>query len=498
MSDDIWTLQRYFESAGIHETFPSASKIVIKDDKGKYRTPFDHQISGLNKSVANVRYGLFDEPGCGKTMPAQAMGMYYNFLGNQTVVIMPPVLLEQFEESLYQIFDGSERFFSCHILNQPPKKRVDLYADWNNTGWPDFMLVSYQMFLKLREDFKEAGYSVLIADESHALKNPSSKVHKAVAQYVGPEGEEEAALLLMTGTPSTNTLLDLYGSIKLLTPRKYASKKSFERQHCIYIQEGDWLKLIGYRNKDLLRINLYSRARRIKKDQVFDLDKPIVQEIPIALHDKHRRLYEKLVRERIVEMEGQIVTALNQQSLRMKCLRMVTTPELFSDSPIKNSVIETVEELLGSLGICPTEKVILFANFRESVEALERQFKDFNPAVIYGKTTDRNRERLKFLNDDTCSMLIANSESAGAGLNLQSVCRYAIFVEPTSVPGIFKQASERIDRPGQKHVVGIYIVKALGTSSPALTANMLGKEQETKYVMRDSTSLMDSLLGMAA
>ena len=495
---DVWTLQRYFEAAGIGEKFPQAEKIIIKADDGDFRTPFPHQVTGLNKAVANIRYGLFDEPGCGKTLPAQAMGMYYNLLGNQAVVIMPPVLLEQFEESLHLNFEGSERFFSCHILNQSPKERDVLYSEWNRTSWPDFLLVSYQMFLKLRHMFKEAKYSVLIADESHALKNPSSKIHKSVAEYVGFEGEEQAALLLMTGTPSTNTLIDLYGSIRLLTPRKYASKKSFERQHCIYIQEGDWLKLIGYRNKDLLRINLYSRARRIKKDQVFDLDKPIIQEIPIVLDGKHRRLYEKLVRERIVEMDGKLITALNQQSLRMKCLRIVTTPELFTDAKIKNTVTDTVEELLESLGASPTEKVILFANFRESVESLERRFKHLNPAVIYGKTTDRDVQRRKFLHDDTCSLLIANSQSAGAGLNLQSVCRYAIFVEPTSVPGIFKQASERIDRPGQKHVVGIYIIKALGTSSPALTANMLGKESETKFVMNDATSLMDSLLDKAA
>ena len=94
-------------------------------------------------------------------------------------------------------------------------------------------------------------------------------------------------------------------------------------------------------------------------------------------------------------------------------------------------------------------------------------------------------------------MLIANPRAGGVGLNLQSVCRYVIFAEPTSVPGEFKQASERVYRSGQTRVVSMWILKALGTISPKLTANMLEKERDIVETMRDKQSMLDELLGGA-
>lgn len=488
------TLLDYFQAAGVTDDMGFAKHIELIDDYGEPLNPFKHQVTGLNGALANLRYGLFDEPGCGKTLPAQALGIYYVHFGNKVLVLMPPVLLRQFRTSFFHTFQGIDAHVSIHILDEPPKKREDLYKKWDNTGWPQFMLMTYQMFLKEDEAMQKAGYNVLICDEAHALKNPSSKSHKKVARFIGSEKDAKAALLLMTGTPAPNTLTDLYGIIRLLNPSKYSSMKSFERTHCIYVQEGDWLKLVGYRNKDMLSINLYSRARRVRKDDVFSREKPVIQEIPVELHEPHRKLYEQLVRDRILELDGGLVTALNAQSLRMKLLRMAANPEYFTGKTVKNSVMEEVDQLLDTLGAEHKEKVILFAHFQSTVEALADRYKHLNPAVIYGGTKDREAEREKFLEDETCRLAIMQPKSGGVGLNFQHVCRYVIFVEPTSVPGDFKQASERVDRPGQKHVVGIYVLRVLGTSSPRLIDNMLQKERDSKSVMLDKQSMMDDLL----
>ena len=503
------TLQHFFIQAGVRDELPFAKAITMSPDM----TPMKHQVTGLNQVLTHDRFGLYDQVGTGKSIIMQATALYMAGYGNKVVILMPPVLLRQFEESLDDTFWGWKDFFSYHVLNQGPAGRAKLFKRWRAGKWPDIMAMSYQQFAKLPhqrkrkngevippngDDYisgvlKKAGYNYVIADESHALKNPSSNQHKAVAYLVGDDG----GLLMATGTPVPNELIDAYGLIALVTPGKYASKRSFERLHCLYrTNDAGWSVLTGYQNSDVLTTHLYSNARRVTKEQVLSLDKPQVVEVPINLDEKHHRLYKKLIRERFLEVGDEIISALTQQALRMKSLQIITTPEHFTGKGLKNEIINGVDALLDSIGT-RDEKVLIFANFQRSVEAIRDHLQKakLNPAVVYGGKGNNSMEVKKFLTDDTCRVMVANPESGGAGLNLQSVCSNVIFAEPTSVPGRFIQASNRVHRPGQKKVVTIYILKALGTVAPQLTKNMLSKEGTTKSIMRDRESILDELLG---
>jgi SNF2 family DNA or RNA helicase len=504
-----FTLQHYLGQAGVREDLPWARAITMNPEM----MPMKHQVTGLNQILAHDRFGLYDQVGTGKSIIMQATALYYAGYDNKIVILMPPVLLEQFEESLDHTFWGWRDQFTFHVLNEGPAERAKLFKRWRETEWPDMMAMSYQQFAKFprqrkkkngdvvppnNDDYivgvlKQAGYCYVIADEAQALKNPGSNNHKAV-KYLAEEG----GLLLATGTPISNTLVDAYGMIDLVTPGKYASKRSFERLHCVYsTNDSGWSTLIGFQNTDVLTTHLYSSARRVTKEQVLSLDKPQVIEVPINLDPEHHRLYKKLIRERFLEMGDEIINAINQQSLRMKSLQIITTPEHFTKAKLKNEVINGIDALLDSIGM-HQEKVIIFANFQKSVEAIRDHLikAKLNPATVYGGKGDNTKEVKRFLTDPTCRVMVANPESGGAGLNLQSVCSNVIFAEPTSVPGRFTQASNRVHRPGQKKVVTIYIVKALGTISPQLTKNMLGKEEAAKTITKDKESMLDELLGV--
>ncbi len=560
--EEEWgTLQDYFRSAGVANVFPAAQDIVLKrfdDELEKLvpMTPFKHQVSGLGMALGVERFGLFDDPGCGKTVISQAYSMYQALLGNKSIIVMPPTLLEQFVESIELNFSGYERHFSLTVLDQGPAKRLSLVRQWDKeSSWPDMLLMSYQIFsavvspqksnkaiFKINSDLKamekslgirlqrgaplgdiedniekrkkrkevllndlevvrkikEGGYNVLVADEAHTLRNPTSGMSRSVKHFMGEE-EGEAAVLLMTGTPVFNTLLDAYGLIKIMNPKRYVNKKAFERLYCIKAYVNDELRIVGFDHIDEIYENLYRTGRRVIKSEVFDMKTPQVIQVPIKLSPGHKALYKKLVSQRFLEVDGEIIDALQAQSLRQKCLRIVTTPELFSDSPIVNNVHATLDTLMASLGVSieGNEKVIIFAHYRESIKLISEWFKHLNPVLIYGANRSKHEDsKNSFLKDKSCKLLISNPLSGGVGLNLQSVCRYVIFAEPTSVPGEFKQASERVHRAGQKLQVSVYILKALGTLSPSLTANMLRKERDALAVNRDKESLLKEFLGL--
>ena len=253
--------------------------------------------------------------------------------------------------------------------------------------------------------------------------------------------------------------------------------------------------VIGYKNLDLLRTNLYARASRVTKEQIFTMEKPSIFERDIELGAEHRKLYRKLVRERLLEVEGETISAVQAQSLRQKCLRLATSPDAFTDKPIKDNAVRTeLEELLDEVGCEHREKVVIFAIYNDSIKSMAEWFKHLNPALVYGKS-NKAKNIDKFLNDDSCRLMIAHYKSGGVGLNLQSVCRYIICAEPTSIPGDFIQAVERVYRKGQEKHCTFYILKVLRTVWPKMVDSMRGKLQLTTDIQVDKSSMLSELLG---
>ena len=311
----MYTLADYFKASGVKE------KISFSKEIKMHFKPRKDQVDGLKLCLQNKRFGLYDDPGVGKTVISQAYCIYWVANGAKVVVVMPPVLLYQFRESFTETYIGIEEYIEIHIHDKPPAKRIKEEEYWNSKEgkWPDVICMSYQMFQKYHEKLKKSGYDILVADEAHALKNPVSGIHLKVKKFLGDHdlqaNLEQSALLLMTGTPIPNLLNDAYGLIKLTNPDAYLSYKSFERQHCLFknvtvrkprvvrgrIRETSSMRILdGFKNKEKINETLYRYGRRVLKTDVLSLKEPMVTEVPVKLSDKHLNVYRKLAREKLL------------------------------------------------------------------------------------------------------------------------------------------------------------------------------------------------------
>lgn len=514
-SSDGYTLEDFLLAARVPRPAPFARFLKMAF------VPRQDQVVGLNRTLANMRFGLFDDPGVGKTVQMQAHAMQMVSEGNKVLLLMPPVLLGQFIESLCETFTEPHRYFNWHVLNQGPAHRQTLFALWEKQGWPEMLLMSYEMFVLLTRIPKggkgrpemahilRENYRIVTCDEGHKLCGHDTYLHEQLSWHCGEA--DEAMLMIATGTPMPTSPLNAYGIIQLLNPKAYSNFNQFERLHAVYerirLKEPRMFgkkkvefinKLSGFRGQEQIRQNLYAYGRRVIKEQVLSLKEPTIREVPVVLGEDHMKLYKRLEKERILEFQGQIIAGgINDQRLRQALLRIVTNPEAFiaPGKMIYNAVLDSVHNLIDSHGnALPMDdgfpnKVILFCNLRPTAAWLKACFSTFNPIVLNGDTPDKDRARRQFNDDPTCRMLIANPESAGFGLNFQKVSRLAIFVEPTSVPGEFKQAMERIYRNGQDGVCEIYILRASGTIAPRATKEMLNRTHEINLVNRDSVVL---------
>jgi hypothetical protein len=522
------TLAEYFENAGIADYAPWAKDIRMT------LTPVPHQVPDLNHLAAFVRSGLWNEMGTGKTLPIQAHVLWLCGLGNKAVVLMPPTLLEQFRQSLLSTYQGISRHVSVGLFMGGVPKRQKLLDQWEAEGWPDILLTGYQMFTgeghqgannlrpkekaKLKLDPKnvvqlwqpgepveaktfgwwvlaERGYTQLTVDEATVVKTHSSGIHQAVWGFVKPDTEESNGLTLVTGTPVQNTLEDLYGLIRLLLPKRYGSFRHFERTHVILCPGERVRTVIGYANKDYLWSGLYAAGRRVLKKDVIGLPEKVFTEIPLKLSDDHKALYRKVVNEQILEFDdGSIIDATSASKLYQVMRQVLLNPEQFTDRPPKENVLlQAMDDILSELG---DDKVLVFAWYQASIEKLAKKYAHLNPATLYGATTDRDAQRLKFINDPTCKMMIANPRSGGVGVDgLQAVCTTAIFAEMVTVPGDFRQAVDRLHRKGQTGVVNVYLLVPRGTIAVKLRNDLVRKEEDAASVTKDKATLLKDLLG---
>ncbi len=502
----MYTLHDFFADATVLKPPPYSKKvnIVFNPDKPNLK-PGQHQVSGLRLALSHVRTGNYDETGSGKTIISQAFLCFWTSPGNKAVVIMPPVLLDQYAESFVKTLQGVEKYVSLHVFRQTVKRengtavsaaeqRERLYKEWANNGAPDILLMSYDIFRTQFRRIKELGYEVLVADEAMALKNSSSKIWKAVYEFIGKQNTKECALLLMTGTPAENTLIDLYALIKLVTPDEYRSKTMFEDAYVIRNHHSPFKEIMGYHNHEGIMNSLYRQARRVLKKDVMDLPSKLITEIPVQLEGWHRKLYKRLVDERMLELpDGGIVDAIQAQALYQALQRIIFNPGEFGGTG-EHAPMKAVDSLLESIGV-ETHKVIIFAHYRSTVESLAGHYKELKPAVLYGGSTGRSKQIKAFKEGEQCRLLIANIKSAGVGLNLQDTCSHVIFTEAVSVPGQVFQAIDRVHRPGQTVPVNVYMLTVLDTVSVTIRNKLISKEAENNMAVGDKKTLLTDLLG---
>ena len=442
-------------------------------------------------------------------------------LGNKAICIMPPVLVPQFHASFSSNYPGIEQQVKIELFAGDVKTRNEMIETWNRSGWPDILVMSNDMFAgKSAKEIKnlqakrgtaklspadeagpdlwlQKGYNHLVVDEATSVKSPSSGLHKAVKTFVGTE-EESNGLVLMTGSPVETNVTDAYGLIALITPKRYGSYRAFERWHCIIDYSSRFPMVLGYQRLEHLYESLYLKGRRVTKKDCLDLPARMVSETQVELARPHKQLYDRLVKERILEIGDRVIDATEAVSLYIKTQQVILCPEHFYDGEWKteNTLLTALDELIHSLG---GRKLLIFAWYTATIEKLVKRYAKLNPVTLYGPNTATEREvnKAKFIDDPKCRLMVANPRSAGIGVDgLQTVCSHVAFIETPTSPGLFDQALSRLHRSGQKgEAVNVYVFTALNTIAVKLRNSLVKKEAEANAVVRDAKVLLRDLSG---
>ena len=410
---------------------PSFDVNRVRADIWKKLYPF--QQEGIQRAIA-CNYGkvLFcDDMGLGKSLQSLVVADYYRAQW-PLLIVCPSYLRHNWKNELHKW--GLATKIQVVMKGDEPIDRT------NN----EVIIISYD--LAVRQEAHLQGFRIVIADESHYLKNRKAKRTKVCLPLL----KKAKRVLLLTGTPALSRPAELFTQLSAVAPTTFRFFGAFAKRYCDAKQGPFGWDVNGSSNEEELQVILhYCMIRRLKKDVLTDLPPKRREEILVPLKDTERdemqpgfddlrslsiRIFSsppgtKDTRDLLFQRK-QLVSALFRQTAEIKT----------------NIVREYLKSILPGLN----DKVIVFAHHRIMLDAIEEACKACKKTYIRmdGSTPQKKRPGLVQTFKESGDVAILSIAACGTGLNF-TMCSHIIFAELRWNPGELLQAEDRCHRIGQ-------------------------------------------------
>ena len=435
----------------------------------KFKTkPFEHQIEAFNYGLNNDRWLLGDEMGLGKTKQSIDIAIAKKLQkGYKHCLIICGVnglkwnwkneVATHSDEGSYIL---GQRVKAGKLKVAGNKAKVE---DLQNLDKIDsYFLITNVEALRSEEvnnllvDYcKNGTIGMIICDEVHKMKNPTSQQGKAFLKL------QADTMIAMTGTPLMNTPLDLYIILKWLGYEKHAFY-SFKKHHCIMGGFGGY-EILGYKNLDELEEQLNSIMLRRRKDDVLDLPEKTYIDEYVELSAKQKQIYDEVTADIKMNID-QIKIAPNPLASLIRMRQATGYTGILSSKVKESAKLDRMEELVEE-AVQNGKKVVIFSNWTQMTNPIyDRLSKNYKGLVITGETKDDLRQDYvnQFQTDKSIQFMVGTSGAMGTGITL-TAGTVVIFLDHPWNRALYDQCVDRCHRVGQKNNITIYNIMAKGT-----------------------------------
>jgi len=422
-----------------------------------------HQLVALRKAYRLKEYALFHEMGTGKTYTAinLAAARYLAGLIDALVVICPTPIKHIWEAELEKFCPVD---YSCWVWESGDQ----LDQKWFRVKKDELkILVIGVESLSIKngrstcaiEYFKRFHRFMCVVDESSRIKNWKAARTKAVCE-VGGWAEFR---LILTGTPVTQGLEDLFGQFLFLNAKIIDCKNYFVFRNKYCVMGGfQGKQILGYQFKEDLLGKIAPFTDYVTKEQCLDLPEQVYPEpISVKPTDEQKRVMKQMKTEYAMEDQGKEITVSTvlERTLRYQQVIGGTFPYEEEDGTYKtipisggNPKLDATLEYIGD--IPDNAKVIIWARFVPEIEYLietiRREYGESSVVDFYGATTPEQRpiNSERFQSDPTCRFIVSNQTVGGYG-QTWTAATYAVYYSNTFSYEDRYQSESRPHRKGQ-------------------------------------------------
>ena len=281
--------------------YGSISSFLNPDIKEK---PYPHQEEIFRKAVSRKKYGIFAEQRTGKTMTAIGIMDWAVKKDNvkNILIICPTTVIGSWVTQIDYYTNLNYKIFTM----TGKRDEVKLYQlVWRNSE-ANIVVTNYQSTWRKLDEFKHFNPDMLILDESHNVKNGQSNQHKAVYHL----SKSIPWKLLLSGTPISNSPVDIFQQYKIMDPTLFGSNKTnFINKYCIMDPRFP-RKFRKYKDLEgFTRIYKSAMYRVRLEDVVKDMPQDLNKFYEIRFNAEEQDIYDTMKKDALLELEAGTVTA---------------------------------------------------------------------------------------------------------------------------------------------------------------------------------------------
>lgn len=377
-------------------------------------TPRPYQRQIIDGILEQPRVGVWAGMGLGKTVSTLTALDHLMLAEGGPVLVLAPLRVAQ---STWP--DEARKWDHLRHLKVVPIVGSQADREYALRQAADVFTMNYENIPWLVERIGHRWpFRIVVADESTRLKSfrlrQGGKRAQALAKVAWAHVEH---FIQLTGTPSPNGMIDLWGQAWFLDKGHRLGKSfgAFTSRWFQTIPTPDgfgMLKPHAHAQKEI-EGRLADICFAIRPEDHFDLRKPIVNHVYVDLPPAARKAYDEMQREMFAEFEGHEIEAVTAAARTIKCLQLANGAAYTDDAggwaEVHRAKIDALDSIVEEAAGAP---VLVAYHFKSDLARLKRAFPQ-------GRELDKDPKTIRDWNDGKIPLLFAHPASAGHGLNLQ-------------------------------------------------------------------------------
>ena len=296
-------------------------------------------------------------------------------------------------------------------------------------------------------------FDMVVIDELSSFKSYGAKRFKALLK-VRPFIKRIVGL---TGTPSSNGLMDLWAEFRILDFGKRLGRYITRYRHSYFEPDKRNAQMVfSYKPLPGAEDAIYDKISDItismKSVDYLDMPGCIINEVPVYMSSAEQSVYDDFREDMVAKLKDDVIDAANAAVLSGKLLQMANGAVYDEDGVshhIHDRKLDALEDLIEGANGKP---VLVAYWFKHDLERIEARLKSLR--IPYARLD--KPDSIKRWNNGEVPVMLIHPASAGHGLNLQAGGSTLIWFGLTWSLELYQQTNARLWRQGQKETVVLH------------------------------------------
>lgn len=441
--------------------------------------PHDYQRYCINRGLQQSELALFLDMGLGKTVVTLTIvnDLRYNrFLIRKCLVIAPKKVAEDTWTREQSKWDHLHLLKVIPVLGSAAKRIRAL----NSPG--DVFVINRDNVQWLVDYYQnDWPFDMVVIDELSSFKSHRSKRFKAMKNIRGHINR----ILGLTGTPAPNGLIDLWAQIYLLDGGQRLGWTITEYRNNYFTPASrNATTIFSYEPlpgaEEIIQNQIKDICISLQAKDYLQLPEKITNIRYIKLDAKAQKAYDTLEKQRILEMQDEIIDAGSAGILTGKLLQLANGAVYANTDPADPKQREIIEihdnKIEAFLELIEAEEgnhMLVFYNFQHDLIRIKRALEKRKSLRVRELKTNTD---ISDWNSGKVDILLAHPANTAYGLNLQDGGNVVVWFGLNWSLELYQQANARLYRQGQQKPVYIHHLVVSGSVDEDVMAALEKKD----------------------